>query len=64
MARDNYTCVICGERGKRLNAHLIKPWITHPELRFDVGNGITLCTKCHREDHRHGWLSMARGIGT
>ena len=63
MARDNYTCQLCGERGKRLSAHHVKPWITHPERRFDTSNGITLCAKCHREQHRCGWLGNARRNG-
>lgn len=45
-------CVECGAVG-RLHAHHIKPWKHHPELRFDVSNGITLCPPCHQK--AHGW---------
>lgn len=51
--RDNYTCVWCGARsvaGKRitLNADHIKPFSTHPALRYEVDNGRTLCVDCHK----------------
>lgn len=49
--RDNYTCQKCGKRGGRLHAHHLKTWATHPELRNDVANGITLCVKCHHAAH-------------
>jgi hypothetical protein len=46
--RDDYTCRTCGARGVRLEAHHIKPYASHPELRLDVSNGIALCKGCHR----------------
>jgi 5-methylcytosine-specific restriction endonuclease McrA len=39
-------CLLCGAT-KNLVAHHIKPKRTHPELRNDDGNGITLCRECH-----------------
>ena len=45
--RDNYTCVLCKQRGGKLVADHIKPWALFPEFRYDISNGRTLCHKCH-----------------
>jgi hypothetical protein len=46
--RDDYTCQVCLSRGKRLEAHHIRPWRENKDLQYDVENGITLCVPCHR----------------
>jgi len=50
--RDNYTCVICGSKNVKLNAHHKKPWAEYKNERFDINNGITLCVKCHKKIHK------------
>jgi hypothetical protein len=49
--RDNYTCQICDHRGGNLEAHHIKPYHKHHDLRHEVTNGLTLCKPCHKTQH-------------
>lgn len=50
--RDEYTCQNCGDkRGGNLVAHHILNYSEHVSLRTDINNGITLCSKCHKEFH-------------
>jgi 5-methylcytosine-specific restriction endonuclease McrA len=52
FARDRYSCQACGDdRGGNLQAHHVKPFADHPDLRFDVRNGTTLCQDCHERLH-------------
>lgn len=46
--RDNYICQICN-KGGYIEAHHILPFISYPEKRYDLNNGMTLCRKCHDE---------------
>ena len=48
---DDYACQICGWE-KFLHVHHIHPKAKYPELFFDLGNLITVCTECHRSIHR------------
>lgn len=45
---DNYCCQWPGcNRKKKLNAHHIKKWSEYPGLRYNIYNGITLCSDHH-----------------
>jgi hypothetical protein len=48
--RDGHQCVDCHSR-KRLSAHHICRKSLVPSAQFETGNGITLCSRCHREIH-------------
>lgn len=43
-------CVRCGTNGP-LQAHHVKSYAKHPELRLDVNNGVALCPVCHHAQH-------------
>jgi 5-methylcytosine-specific restriction endonuclease McrA len=51
LARDNFTCTACKRKTEMLHAHHLKGWASHPEWRFDVSNGVTLCEACHAGEH-------------
>jgi 5-methylcytosine-specific restriction endonuclease McrA len=55
FVRDDFTCQECGQRGSvYLVADHVKPWRTHPELRYELANGRTLCEPCHRATPTYG----------
>lgn len=49
--RDGWTCRKCNYKGHDIVAHHILNFHGHPELRFNVGNGMTLCRRCHKKLH-------------
>ena len=51
--RDDFTCYATGIRGGKLTAHHILTVAEHPELIFDVDNGITLSWKYHSSIRWH-----------
>jgi 5-methylcytosine-specific restriction endonuclease McrA len=51
--RDDYTCLACGQKGGRLNAHHLYNVADYPDSRRDVTNGVTLCRGCHAIGGEH-----------
>ena len=51
ISRDLATCQRCGATGVELHAHHIRSFHEHPELRWDISNGETLCFRCHWDEH-------------
>jgi transcription elongation factor Elf1 len=50
--RDNYTCWLCGKSDEEwMSAHHLDSFNSHPELRYEPTNGLTLCRPCHLEFH-------------
>ena len=49
--RDHFICQHCGKNGE-LNAHHIIPFSIDKSLRTELSNGITLCVKCHKAEHK------------
>lgn len=49
--KDNYTCVITGQVGYRLNAHHLNGYHWDVDNRFNIDNGVTLSEEIHKEFH-------------
>lgn len=58
--RDSYCCQICGKQGGKLHAHHMNSFDIHVEERFDIDNGITLCSYHHELFH----LIFGKGCNT
>ena len=58
---DGYKCVECDSE-KNVQAHHKKGWADNPDLRYDVGNGETLCSNCHAKRHPEmaNWIQIPR----
>ena len=49
--RDGYVCTVCGiDDERKVHAHHKLSKSKHPELAYDVSNGVTVCVSCH------GWV--------
>ena len=51
LKRDNYTCQKCKRKNLILHAHHLDGWNWCKNRRYDVTNGITLCSECHHNFH-------------
>lgn len=51
LKRDKFTCKMCKSKGKyrKMYVHHIRKWASASSLRYETGNGITLCYNCHKE---------------
>ncbi len=58
--RDNYVCQVCGIYGVSLNSHHLYSWALFEKLRYDIDNGVTLCSECHERFHQ----IYGKGINT
>lgn len=59
--RDKWICQFCGTKHTTKNplqADHIKPFALFSELRFDINNGRTLCTDCHRKTDTWGYKKI------
>lgn len=50
--RDKFICRVCDAKNVYLNSHHINSYDKYIEQRFDVANGITLCSTCHDRFHK------------
>ena len=50
VIRRDKACVVCGNTNRR-QAHHILSGSYFPDDRFDIENGVTLCSKCHMNFH-------------
>lgn len=59
LIRDQNQCTKCGDKN-RLHVHHILPFADHPERRFDINNGQTLCVSCHEDVHKRKFPDYIR----
>lgn len=46
--RDHYHCAMCSKHcAKDIEAHHIMRYVDAPDWKYDLCNGITLCSECH-----------------
>lgn len=50
--RDGFKCVLCGSR-RKLNSHHLNGWSWAVLQRYNVDNGVTLCSYHHWVFHKY-----------
>lgn len=63
--RDKFTCQIKNDDcSDGLQAHHILRWSEYPELRYELNNGISLCSKHHprKKSEEHRLMPLFNGI--
>lgn len=50
--RDNYKCIICGTKKNGLAAHHLDGYSEFKDKRYNLNNGVTLCTDHHKDYHK------------
>lgn len=53
LDRDNHICQICRCNNSELQVHHILSISTHPMLRLENSNLITVCKHCHEQIHNN-----------
>jgi len=48
-----YKCYICKKHDRKLIAHHLNAYSTHPKERLDFDNGVVLCSKHHSYFHKN-----------
>jgi 5-methylcytosine-specific restriction endonuclease McrA len=65
LKRDKHKCMMpnCKNRS-RLQVHHIKRWANASSLRYELSNGITLCSACHKSisGKEHHFEGLFRSI--
>ena len=61
--RDNYECKKC-KSNEKLHSHHMIGWDQDVNLRYDVANGLTLCSRCHTRLHSIGRRLWNKGLKT
>lgn len=50
--RDRFECQSCGALSRKIEAHHVESYASNPQLRWEIGNGITFCRDCHIAFHK------------